>query len=194
MGEGPHRQPCPQGKEGSRGPARERHDGRHAPDEQRHDWRQCLRRGDESRRHGWPWQHVHGRYGWHGRSGRRRGQVLEIRGKAGHDPALDFTPRPDNSYRYRVRIVVFNPNHNRDDVSQGINTKATELFGPWSEPTDEVNMPADVSAFAMGTLPAARSDVKVNFQVVRFEEQNGVTIPRKFAASPGEVIGEVSRR
>ena len=31
--------------------------------------------------------------------------------------ALDFTPEPDNSYRYRVRIVVFNPNHNRDDVS-----------------------------------------------------------------------------
>ncbi len=106
--------------------------------------------------------------------------------------ALDFTPRPDNSYRYRVRIVVFNPNHNRDDVSPGVNTKATELFGPWSEPTDEVNMPADVSAFALGTLPAARSDLKVNFQVVRFEEQNGVTIPRKFAASPGEVIGEVS--
>jgi len=106
--------------------------------------------------------------------------------------ALDFTPRPDNSYRYHVRIVVFNPNHNRDDVSPGVNTKATELFGPWSEPTDEVNMPADVSAFAMGTLPAAKSDVKVNFQVVRFEEQNGVTIPRKFAASPGEVIGEVS--
>ena len=106
--------------------------------------------------------------------------------------ALDFTPRPDNSYRYRVRIVVFNPNHNRDDVSPGVNTKATELFGPWSEPTDEANMPADVSAFALGTLPAARSDLKVNFQVVRFEEQNGMTIPRKFAASPGEVIGEVS--
>src|SRR5271157_3557673 len=106
--------------------------------------------------------------------------------------ALDFTPRPDNSYRYRVRIVVFNPNHNRDDVSYGVDTKATELFGPWSAPTDEVNMPADVSAFAMGTLPDAKSDLKVNFQVVRFEEQNGVTIPRKFAASPGEVIGEVS--
>jgi len=106
--------------------------------------------------------------------------------------ALDFTPRPDNNYRYRVRIVVFNPNHNRDDVSPGVDTKGTELFGLWSEPTDEVNMPADVSAFAMGTLPAAKSDLKVNFQVVRFEEQNGLTIPRKFAASPGEVIGEVS--
>src|SRR5208282_5607379 len=49
----------------------------------------------------------------------------------------------------------------------------------------------DVSAYAMGTLPAAKSELKVNFQVVRFEEQTGVTIPRSFAASPGEVIGEV---
>jgi len=90
-----------------------------------------------------------------------------------------------------VRIVVFNPNHNRDDVSPGVDIKATELFGPWSEPTDEINMPADVAAYAMGTLPAAKSDVKVNFQVVRFEEQTGVTIPRSFPASPGEIIGEV---
>ena len=30
--------------------------------------------------------------------------------------ALDFTTLPDTTYRYRVRIVVFNPNHNRDDV------------------------------------------------------------------------------
>ena len=31
--------------------------------------------------------------------------------------ALDFTAEPDHSYRYRVRIVVFNPNYNRDDVN-----------------------------------------------------------------------------
>ncbi len=106
--------------------------------------------------------------------------------------ALDFTPQPDNNYRYRVRIVVFNPNHNRDDVAYGTDTKAAELFGPWSEPTDEVNMPADVAAYAMGTLPSSKSDMKVNFQVIRFEEQSGVTIPHKFPASPGEIIGEVS--
>ncbi len=107
--------------------------------------------------------------------------------------ALDFTPLPDNNYRYRVRIVVFNPNHNRDDVSPGVDTKSTELFGPWSEPTDEVSMPADVSAYAMGVMPVSpKSDLKVNFQVVRFDLSDGVTIPHRFAASPGEVIGEVS--
>ena len=52
--------------------------------------------------------------------------------------ALDFTPAPDNSYRYRVRIVVFNPNHNRDDViNTSVDTKSMEFLGPWSEPTDE---------------------------------------------------------
>ena len=107
--------------------------------------------------------------------------------------ALDFTPLPDNNYRYRVRIVVFNPNHNRDDVSPGVDTKSTELFGPWSEPTDEVSMPPDVSAYAMGVMPVSpKSDLKVNFEVVRFDLSDGATIPHRFAASPGEVIGEVS--
>jgi hypothetical protein len=107
--------------------------------------------------------------------------------------ALDFTPDADASYRYRVRIVVFNPNHNREDVNYGVDTKVTELIGPWSEPTDEVTMPADVAAYAMGVMPRdPKSDLKVNFQVVRFDLNNGVTVPRKFAAGPGEVIGEVS--
>jgi hypothetical protein len=106
--------------------------------------------------------------------------------------ALDFTPLPDNNYRYRVRIVVFNPNHGHDDVSPGVDTKAPELFGPWSEATDQVSMPADVAAYAMGVMPRdPKSDLKVNFQVIRFETEVGATIPRKFAASPGEVIGEV---
>jgi len=106
--------------------------------------------------------------------------------------ALDFTPQQDQSYRYRVRIVVFNPNLNRDDVSPGVDNKSTELFGPWSEPTDEVHMPPDVTAYAMGTLPAgAKSDMKVVFQVVKFNPEDGVTVPRNFEAGPGEIIGEV---
>jgi hypothetical protein len=106
--------------------------------------------------------------------------------------ALDFTPRPDNNYRYRVRIVVFNPNHSRDDISPGVDTKATELFGPWSEATDEVSMPADVAAYAMGVMPRdPKSDLKVNFEVIRFDDKDGVTIPKRFPAAPGEIIGDV---
>jgi hypothetical protein len=107
--------------------------------------------------------------------------------------ALDFTPDPDNTYRYHVRIVVFNPNHNHDDVNYGVDNKSTELTGPWSDPTDAVTMPADVAAYAMGVMPRdPKSDLKLNFQVIRFDTNSGVTVPRKFAAGPGEVVGEVS--
>jgi hypothetical protein len=108
--------------------------------------------------------------------------------------ALDFTAQPDNTYRYRVQIVVFNPNLKRDDViNKGVDTEHTELFGPWSDPTDEVSMPADVAAYAMGPVPAGpKSDAKVAFQVVRFDVKDGVTVPRLFMGGPGEVIGDVS--
>ncbi len=112
--------------------------------------------------------------------------------------ALDFTAEPDNDYRYRVRIVVFNPNHNRDDVNHDVDKKAVELLGPWSAATDEVSMPPDAAPYAMGTLPAnPKSDIKVRFQVIRFdpsEAAGGVTVNAMFDASPGEVIGEVRTR
>jgi hypothetical protein len=105
--------------------------------------------------------------------------------------ALDFTVEEDTTYRYRVRIVVHNPNYNHEDVAFGVNTKATELHGDWSPATDEVQMPADVSPYALATEPASPgSDVKVTFQVIRFHPDNGVTAPRTFQAGPGEVIGE----
>jgi hypothetical protein len=105
--------------------------------------------------------------------------------------ALDFTAQPDNSYRYRVRIVVVNPNLNRDDVSPGTDTKLKELTGPWSKETDVVTMPPDVQPYAIATMdPAANSDRKVRFQVVRFNPSDGWTVPHRFDVGVGEVIGE----
>jgi len=109
--------------------------------------------------------------------------------------ALDFTAEPDGSYQYRLRVVVVNPNYKRDDVAHGHDNKSKELFGPWSEASNEVHMPSDVSAYAMGVLPAgAKSDMKVQFQVIRFNPEDGVTVPSTFEASPGEIIGEPVRR
>jgi hypothetical protein len=105
--------------------------------------------------------------------------------------AFDFTAKEDETYRYRVRIVVFNPNKGREDVVPGTDTKADELRGPWSQETDAVSMPPDVMPYARGTDPPnAASDMKVVFQVIRFHPLDGVTVPRNFSASPGEVIGE----
>ena len=77
--------------------------------------------------------------------------------------AFDFTVKPDNSYRYRARVVVWNPNLNHDDVSPGVDTKTQRLPGPWSEPTDEVHMPPDVMPYAMSVEdPGVSSDMKIS--------------------------------
>jgi hypothetical protein len=109
--------------------------------------------------------------------------------------ALDFTAEEDKTYRYRVRIVVFNPNYKREDVNPGVDTKSQDLKGPWSQETDQVHMPPDVEPYVMGSLdPNPRSNRKVRFQVVRFNLGDGWTIPNNFEASPGEVIGELKTR
>ena len=98
---------------------------------------------------------------------------------------FDFTVEPDTTYRYRVRIVVFNPNHHRDDVEPGVDTKAEELKGPWSDPSDDVHMPSDVMPYLTGIMPASpTSDVKGHFQVIRFHPADGVTVPHNFDGRP----------
>jgi hypothetical protein len=105
--------------------------------------------------------------------------------------ALDFTIEPGQTYRYRVRIVVYNPNRDREDVSPGVDNKELVLNGPWSEPTDEVTMPTDVAAYAVSKAPGRRSDL-VTFQVTCFRPEDGVTVVKRFEAAPGEIIGEFS--
>jgi hypothetical protein len=100
--------------------------------------------------------------------------------------SLDFTVEPDTIYRYRVRIVVRNPNLNREDVNTGVDNKSEELTGPWSEPTDPVAVPADVIPFAANMN--INSD-QVHFQVARWNPLDGMTVVRAFDAGPGEVIG-----
>jgi hypothetical protein len=108
--------------------------------------------------------------------------------------SLDFTVEPDTTYKFRLRVAVFNPNYGRDDVTPGTNTKDMELKGPWSEPTDAVTMPADVAPYAMEKEKGgvnARFE-RVQFQVVRYDPKDGATVTRNFEAGPGEVIGEES--
>jgi hypothetical protein len=107
--------------------------------------------------------------------------------------ALDLTVEPDTTYRFRVRIVVFNPNLSREDVSPGVDTKTVELFGPWSESTEEVTMPPDVATYAIAREPSVpRKLDQVSFEVARWTPEDGVTIVKRFPAAPGELIGEVS--
>ncbi len=107
--------------------------------------------------------------------------------------ALDFTVEPNMSYRYRVRVVVRNPNRDRMDVAPGTDTKSALLNGPWSVVTNQVTMPPDVMPYAarMTARTGLRTD-RVQFEVVRFNPEDGVTVVKPFDAGPGQVIGEVS--
>ena len=105
--------------------------------------------------------------------------------------SLDFTVEQDTTYRFRLRVVVRNPNLNREDVAAGVDTTSPELFGPWSEPTDEVTMPADVTAYAVRKTPSASpGSEQVQFQVTRWNPEDGFTTVRDFNAGPGQIIGE----
>ena len=104
--------------------------------------------------------------------------------------SIDFTVEPDMTYRYRVRIVVVNPNRYRTDVNPGVETEADELKGDWSEPTDDVSVPADVAAYAMKKAAPTRRNDQVVFQLVRWNPADGHTVTRNDEAGPGELIGQ----
>lgn len=106
--------------------------------------------------------------------------------------ALDFTVQPDTTYRYRVRLVIKNPNFKVENVAPGIDNKIEELFGPWSEATNPLTVPADVSTYALRQTPlgANPNGEKVDFRVVRWTPDDGLTVYKQFTAGPGDIIGE----
>jgi hypothetical protein len=105
--------------------------------------------------------------------------------------SLDFTVQPDTTYRFRLRVVVRNPNFHREDVQAGVSTTDEELSGPWSEPTDPVTVPADVTTYAQKPTPG--DPEKITFGVARWDPESGYTIFRHYDEGPGQIIGEGSR-
>jgi hypothetical protein len=108
--------------------------------------------------------------------------------------ALDFDVNPDATYRYRVRIVFANPNYNWESVAPGVDTKSKEKTGAWSPVTAEVNVPADIATYAAGKTPAVPNSTgeEIHFEVVAWNEEDGLTVVRNFDEAPGQVIGSKS--
>ncbi len=104
--------------------------------------------------------------------------------------SLDFSVEPNTTYRYRLRLVVKNPNFEHSDVNPGVDTSSKELIGPWSEPTEAVSVPADVSAYAQSPAQDNRRDDVVMFQVVRWNPASGQTVLKTDDAAPGFLIGD----
>jgi hypothetical protein len=104
--------------------------------------------------------------------------------------SLDFTVEADYTYRYRLRIVVKNPNHKWETVSPGVDTQSEELKGPWSDPTEPVSIPDDVTTYTKAFALNPRNKEQVSFQVAKFDPEEGLTIVKDFDAGPGDIIGE----
>lgn len=104
--------------------------------------------------------------------------------------ALDLTVSADVIYRYRARIVVANPNLNREDVAPGVDNTSEEFLGPWSEPTVAVSVPPDVAPYAW--RPARDASGQVDFDVIAWNPDTGATVHRRFSAAPGEFVGQQS--
>jgi hypothetical protein len=104
--------------------------------------------------------------------------------------SLDFTVEPEQTYRFRVRIVVVNPNKDHTDVNPGVDVESKELLGPWSDPTNEVEVPADVAAYAQAPVQTDRRHDQVAFQVIRWVPETGQTVLKIDDAGPGEIVGE----
>lgn len=107
---------------------------------------------------------------------------------------LDYTVEPGTTYRYRVRIVVANPNYNREDVAPGVDTAAREISGPWSDPTEVVRVPADVSIFALNPARGGYSEDTVVFDVAAWDRNTGSLVVSTFPTAPGEFVGRTAQR
>jgi|GEM_PF-822068 len=110
---------------------------------------------------------------------------------------LDTSVDPETTYRYRIRVVLYNPNYGREDVLPGVDTASLELFSDWSEPTDPITVPADLAIHLLGAAPVSgnprdRKDA-MTYQLSLWDESYGVTIVRDFNAAPGEIVGKMER-
>ncbi len=105
--------------------------------------------------------------------------------------AVDFDVEPNANYRYRARVVFANPNYGWENVIPGLDNHSKEKVGPWCETSDEVTVPADVATYAIGAAltPVENRSDAVQFQVVKWNPEDGLTIVKNFDQVPGQVIG-----
>lgn len=104
---------------------------------------------------------------------------------------FDYTVQPGRSYKYRVRVRVFNPNHRRADVAEAAFSDRDFLVGPWSEESEVVHVPTDIDWFVVGTANQAtyKPDL-VTLEIFRWLPKMGEWIstgPKNFKT--GEMIG-----
>lgn len=92
---------------------------------------------------------------------------------------FDFSVQPGKHYRYRVKLVLANPNYGMlpHFLEKDGMERVKALEADWSDPSPVVSVPLDSQILAV----AAKPDGTASLMVVRFQELDGVAAAEEFA-------------
>ncbi len=106
---------------------------------------------------------------------------------------FDFSVQPGKHYRYRVKLVLANPNYGMLShfLEKDGMEKVKTLEADWSEPSPSISVPVDSQVLAVS---AKASDGTASLMLVRFEEKDGVSAAEEFATvQRGQVLNYPGR-
>jgi len=114
-------------------------------------------------------------------------------GPAGADVVLfrffDFDIEPGECYRYRVQLVIRNPSHNEEYVSQPSVAEGPRRDSKFSEPSTPVVAPRDVE-YAVRRVPKVATPTRAaELDVVQLDTNAGSLIEGTLAMRFGQYIG-----
>lgn len=106
---------------------------------------------------------------------------------------FDFDLTPGETYQYRVRLVVRNPNYGRPieqvelpSVAEG-ETRTT----PWSNETAAVNVKKDVHYYLQSVRPPrGNNGTTAKFEIFQWYPETGTTVHSVLSTSIGEEVGK----
>lgn len=110
---------------------------------------------------------------------------------------FDFDIEPGETYRYRVRLVLQNPNYGAPLAATGgvaSVREGAERVTPWSEPTPPVKVEETVQYFLTGVQPPkALVYPEARMNVFQYDQDVGTVVQRELDVSFGQNIGGKAR-
>jgi hypothetical protein len=107
---------------------------------------------------------------------------------------LDFDVTPGEAYRYRVQLVVRNPNFGQqlDKVRDPSDVEGEFRETPWSEPTAPVVIKSDSNIFLSKVDERTRYRGEAEIKVIQWDPLLGTYIDGDVHVKPGQFVGGVA--
>ncbi len=110
---------------------------------------------------------------------------------------LDFSVEPGNAYRYRVRLVVRNPNYARpiEELVDPAFAEGETRETAWSKPSEVTVMRNDVQYFLTGAAPATRFNAEnTSLEVFQWYSDSGTLVASELRGiQAGQVISAMQK-